>query len=326
MTISQLHRGFGVRVHTDDADPAVNIGAVTNYRVGDNVQVDREVTDGDIFASLTTLQSHDEQIDITSLNCDDVLDLVGTTGFCLKSDNTKTGFEFYLTTLDQCQPGSSAAADNIAYAAAASSGTVENYGLLYPGSFSIPHGGNASFSFSCKPKGNDGNAGLTVLEDVSLPAIVDTKRRFGMGPVTIGGYTLTGKQSVEVDFGISLLQESTDGSLFPEWVAIEKVLAMITIRGISPQWAKSANIPRGGKAFAHLDTNFYARLRDSTAISGYVDDATAAHIKGTANGKAYVTDLASGSGNASTTTSLVMYVEKDGSNAPIILNTLQAIT
>lgn len=326
MAIESLFRGYGVRIHTDDIDPVRTIGGITNYNTRDNVQVDRETTSGDIYASITTVNGHEETYEITSLNVDDVLDIVGTTGICLKSDQTKNGFEFFLTALDQCQPGPSATANNLLIKSSSASASVENYGILWPGSLSIPHSGNAEFSFNMTPKANGGNAAITIDENVSLPTIADTLRRFGMGPVNLAGFTLTGKQSVDVNFGVSLLTESADGSLFPEWVAIEKVLAVITIRGINPKWALAAGIPRGGKKFAHADTSFYARKKDPDVISGFVADNVAEHIKFTANGKAYITDIATGNASAPTQTACVMYVEKDGSNAPLIANTLQQIT
>ena len=149
-------------------------------------------------------------------------------------------------------------------------------------------------------------AAVMIEEDVSLPAIADSLKRFGMGPVTIESVVQEGKQSVDINFGVSIVKEATDGSVFPEWVAIDKVLAEITIRGINPKWALAAGIPRGGKAFTHANTTIYARKKDPSALSGYVADGVAEHIKFTAHGKAYITDLATGDASSPTQTALVM--------------------
>lgn len=326
MSLEELYRGYGVRIHTDDIDPVKTIGGIQSYNVRDNVQVDRENTGGDIFPSITTIQSHEESYEMTSLNVDDVLDTVGTTGVCLKSNNSKTGFEFFLTALDQCQPGISSSNNNIQIQSRSSSDDVENYGLIWPGNLSIPHSGNATMSFNCTPKANGGNAAIMVNPGVVLPAIPDTNRRFGMGPVIVAGTQFIGKQSVDINFGVSILTESTDGNVFPDWVAIEKVLAVITIRGISPQWASANGIPRGGKKFAHANTTVYCRQKDTNQLSGFAAEGENKHIKITASGKAFMTDIATGNASSPTQSAFMMYVEKDGANAPLIANTLQPIT
>jgi hypothetical protein len=147
-----------------------------------------------------------------------------------------------------------------------------------------------------------------------------------MGPVTINDTAYVGKQSVDINFGVSIARVSTDGDMFPSWVAVEQVLAVITIRGISPQWALAANIPRGGRKFTDIDTTIALRRKKPEALSGYFEDTEEEHILITANGRGFVTELASGNGTAPTQTSLVLYVERRGANAPLIVQTQAAIS
>ena len=318
--IESLYRVFGLRINTDDIDPPQTIGAVTSYNVRDNISVEREVTGGDIYASKTTLTSHDESYELTSLNIDSVADIVGTTGLCLKSDNTKNGAEFFLTRLDACQPGASNAPNNIKYQSRATADEVENYGLIWPGTLSIPHNGNSTFSFTITPLGKNNNAGILTEKDVSLPDIPDNGNRFGMGSLTINGTRFYGKQSVDINFGVSIIKESADGSTYPEWVNIDKVLSVITVRGIQPEWALDENIPRGGKSFKHINTEIIARKRNDS-LTGYVDESENEHLVINAAGKAFITDIATGNEGSPTQTVLMLYVERDGANAPLIMNT-----
>ena len=332
MSITALYRGFGVRVHSQDIDPLQVIGGITQYRVSDDVNVEREATNGDVFPVVTSLLSHQEQIEITSLNVAQVLDVIGTTANCVRGDDSQAGIEFWLTALDQCNPGISTSADNIRYRVVSPDPQVRNLGMIHPGQLTIPHGENATMSFVLAPQGIDGNAGIEVTGSLALPAIADDLTRFGMGTAYIGltggdRIEIQGKKNIDIAFNVSLLNESSDGDLFPSWISADNIASTITIRGIDPRWALAANIPRGGKAFAHAQTSIYLRKRSPGAQGGYVADGTAEHIKITAAGKAFVTDLASGSGSAPTQTSIVMYVEKDSSgNVPIIAATNQAIT
>lgn len=324
MSIESLYRGYGVRIETDDI-VSTTIGGINNYRVSDNVQVNRDTTGGDIYSVTTSKIAHEEEIEITSLNVDRVLDVVGAAGVCLALDSTVTGFEFFLTKLDECQPGHSITGNNLRYAIKEAGAETISRGILHPGSLTIPHAGDSSITFMCIPKSDGSNAAIQVAENITLPAIPDTGKRFGMGPVTIDGTEYNGKQNVDINFGVSISKQSTDGDMFPSWVAIERVLAVITIRGIQPEWALAANIPRGGRSFAHIDTRIALRRKSPDAISGYFPDESEEHITITAKGKAYITEMASGNGTAPSQSTLVMYVEKDGSNAPLIIATNAAL-
>ena len=323
--LTELFRCYGLRVLTDDIDPAQSIGAITSFAVPDDVQVQREAVDGNIFPSLTTLLSHTERIDVTSLNVDQLLDMVGTIGLCAKGVSSQTGVELFLSQVNQCTPGVNTGAVNMRVSAKSTSGTSAVFGMFTPGQITANQGSDATMSIAFTPTANGGNAGFTVAEDQTLPAIADTKSRFSLAEqFDLNGTSITGKKSLGINFNAQLLREAVDGSLAPDWVSIESLMSMITISGINPTWA--ANIPRGGKSFAHANCTFYLRQRSPDSATGFYADSENKHIKITAAGKAFVTNLASGQTNRPVESAIVMYVEFDGTNAPIVINTNQQIT
>ena len=324
--IDQLYRAYGVRIHTDDLDPAETIGAITNYSVGDDVQVEREIVDGNIFPSLTSMLAHSEKMEFSSLNVDRVIDLIGPVGLCARGVTSQSGFEFFLSKIDGCTPGVNTGAVNLSYSTKTTAVSTTKFGMLTPGTLTANQSQNAQMSFMFHPESKTGNAAIAVTENVALPAIADTKSRFTLAKkFRINGIDIYGKKSLSINFGVGMLLDKADDALAPEWVSIENLLSIITITGLDPKWALESKIPRNGKSFAHANCEFYLKKRNPDSATGFFADNTNNHIKGTAAGKAFVTNLASGQGNRVSETALVMYVEFDGTNSPITLNTLQQI-
>lgn len=316
--IERLYRLYAARIHTDDF-ANLGIAGIKNFRISDDVQVEREIVDGNIFPSITTKLSHAEKFEFSSLNVNSMIDLFGSTGQCLKGTSAQNGFELFLSKIDPCTPGVDSGAVNLRYAIKSPNPTTTQFGMATPVSLVANQGQNAEYSVMVTPRSANGDAAVAVTENIALPAIADTKRRFIMADrFMVNGVSVVGKKSLNINFGVNLLLEKADQALAPEWVSIENVQSVITISGVDPSWALSSKIPRGGKTYAHANTDFF--LKDRNELPGALK-----HIKGTAAGKAFITELASGQANQVTTTTLVMYVEFDGTNAPIVLNTEQAI-
>jgi hypothetical protein len=215
---------------------------------------------------------------------------------------------------------------NLSYSAKSALLTTQKFGMLTPASLTANQSQNAQFAALFTPETKTGNAAIAVTDSVALPAIADTKSRFTLDEkFMINGFAVKAKKSLQINFGVQMLMEKGDQALAPEWVSIESLLAVVTVTGIDPRWALDANIPRGGKTFSHANCEFYLKKRSPSSATGFFANNTDNHIKGTAAGKAFVTNLASGQGNRVAESALVMYVEFDGTNAPIVLNTEQQI-
>lgn len=325
MSVDRILRPYGVQIHTDDIDPAETIAGITDYSINDNPNVNQEFTDGFVYPSRVSKRGGEESISFTSLNVDSVLDITGVAGLCLKGNVAKAGLKFFLQEVVECStaPGT----NNLSYQIAMAGGTA-SVGLIVPQTLSCEHQGDATIAVLVRPKGISGTSpGIPEpIAEASLPAITDTKRRFGLGPLTIASTAYNGRKSMQIQFGVNLGAESADGSLYPEKLFIDRVATIITWRGIDPNWLALAKIPRAGRGFAHANTTFYLRRYKDDGTDGYEANGSAVHIKGTAAGKAFITQMAGGQSRAPAEDVLMMYLEHDGTNVPLILQTGQAIT
>ena len=195
-------------------------------------------------------------------------------------------------------------------------------GVMVPTSLSVSHGGNATLGFDAVATYDGSNDPLQIADDQALPTQSTVVQTFTLGPTTIGAVSLDNIRSLEVNFGLQVVAEGADGDIWPTEAAIVAIEPTITLRGIDPKWLKAANIPLTGKATTHANTTIYLRKRTAT---GFVADATAEHIKITADGLVYVDDAASASGIDSAETSLILVPEYDGTNAPIVIDTTSAL-
>jgi hypothetical protein len=166
------------------------------------------------------------------------------------------------------------------------------------------------------------NDPIVVTDGVTLPNVTLDLARFTLGPVTVGGISLSGIRSLTLDFGLRVQSEGADSEIWDTHVSVVSVEPELTLNGITPEWLKSTNIPLGGKAATHANTTIYLRKR----LSGgsFVPNGTAQHIALTMAGLAWIeTPLDVGDAPGESTLRLKAY--HDGTNAPIIVNTAAAI-
>lgn len=325
--IVDLHRGAGFEVLTDDISPAVAIGGLTRFAVNDSVSLDREIVDGDIYPVLTTLLGHNESIEVESLNVDKMISLFGAVGQCLRGD-TADYFRLFASKIKPCTPGLPSGSDNFRYQITGPA-SADTFGLITPASLTAATGQNARMSGMVTPKASGGNAAISVANNVAVPAgVKDSLSRFTIADqFTFGGYQISGKTNLSINFGISLLMERADDDLAPSFVGIATAVPVIRVTGPSLQWALNANIPRIGKRGTHANSVFYLRRRDDTQATGYAANSSEVHIKISTAGRAYINQLASGTGNARAEVALDIYPERDSNgNVPIIMQINQAIT
>lgn len=325
--IIDLHRGAGFTVRTDDITSEVGVGGLTRFAVNDAVSLDREIVDGDIFPALTTLLGHGESFEFETLNVDKLADLIGVGGQCLLGD-TSDYFRFFASKIKPCANGLPSGSDNVRYQLTGPASAAV-FGLMTPASITAAVGQNARMSGMVTPKTNAGNAAIAIANNVSVPStVVDSRSRFVIAEAfEFGGVQIRGKTNLSINFGISMLMERADEDLAPSFVGIATGVPVIRVTGPSLHWALDAAIPRAGRIGTHLNSIFFLKKRNDTAASGYYADTAEEHIKITVAGKAFITQLASGSANGRAETALEIYPERDSNgNVPIIIETDQAIT
>lgn len=292
---------------------ATNIGGVTSQSVNLGLETRAESTSGGVYPDRAYIVAGRPSISFTSLAVQQVLDAIAIGGVDI--GGLTAGFSAWAYKF--AEGGTRAGA-----------GQHRKYnmkdGILVLGNLSCQHGGDAQIVANATAKYDGSTDPIVESDSTTVPSGIVNAERFGLGPVTVGGVSLTAVRSLEVDFGIEVRAESGDGDIYPTTVYIATIAPVITLRGIDEQWLKTTNIPRGGKAGTHANTTLYLRAR--TDHSTYEANGTTAHIKLTAAGVAVIDPSHEASGGDPGEVGLRITCDYDGTNAPIVISTDVAIT
>jgi hypothetical protein len=196
-------------------------------------------------------------------------------------------------------------------------------GLLIPRTLSIDHQGDVNLTYAVVATYDGNNAPLIVSHTEPVPAGLTDAERFTLGPFRLGGVVMGQLASLQIDFGLSESLVGADSDLYRTFASFEGVDPAVTMRGSDLTWLSDAKIPLAGRAGVHTNTTWYLRKRASGAT--YVADATAQHLKFTGAGLAYVTTAASGGQKGPSECTIVMPLDYDGNNFPLVVDTASAI-
>ncbi len=198
-------------------------------------------------------------------------------------------------------------------------------GIVIPQNLTIDHQGNAVISYLARPTWDGTNDPILITDLQTLTAPVADSERFTLGPCTIESVLTAQMKSLAIDFGINLSVEGADSDILPTFVSITSIAPRISMRGTDIEWAKAANIPLfAGKKATHANTKLFLRKR--AAGLKFVADATAEHIKFTADGPAHIETFFEADGETPAEITLEMPLRYDGTNAPLTVDTAIAIT
>ena len=198
-----------------------------------------------------------------------------------------------------------------------------NRARTVPTSITVNNQGDATLEMRTAIIYNGTNDAVVISDLETLPAVTNTETRHTLGPISVGGVTLSQYTSVTVTFGNSLSSEAVASDVYDTLITEATHTPTITITGIDAEWFKASGaIPIGGLAATHANSSVTFRKRDQTG-SHFVAGATTEHVKVTIAGLAAVTSAVSGGAVVRPTeTSLVIQGAIDSSgNAPVILTT-----
>ncbi len=297
---------------------ATQIGGVTAQNVMLDPVVRGEPTSGSIHTALVNMIAQAPRAAVTSLNVAALLAVVGQFGY------RATGAGIKLYAQKHAAGGTRAGVASHKSWTIAAQPTAD--GMVIPRRLSVQHGGDATLDMEIIATcGTDDDTVHPVVigEGVSLPTVTDAER-YALGPVTLGSVALDSITGFELDFGLSVEALGSDGKLYPKFISVVQARPTFTLRGLNPQWVKdSGAIPMLGKALEHADTKLYLRKRSDGGT--FVADGTAQHIKITAAGLAYSSEIFNAATGAAET-ALTIMCKHDGTNNPIVINTASAIT
>ena len=308
MSVSRRHTLYGV------AAGATLIGGIDQQGVNSGTVSAQEPMSGEIYPRFQSIVSQEPSAHFRTAQIATAMGAVGFLGANIGSLAGK------LVLYAQAHAAGSTRASGASHRK-----YTINAGLLYPQGISITDSaGHAALTYIAAATYDGANEPVIPTDSVSLPAGLTDAERFAIGPVTIGGVTISHIRSLEIDFGLTVEVQRADSDIWPTFVSIVRVAPMIRLTGIDVELFKSTNIPLTGKAATHANTAIYLRKR--AAGSTYVANGTAQHLKFTAAGLAYVTDLIDATDESPAMCNLEMPLVYDGSNYPILVTIGSAIS
>ncbi len=141
--------------------------------------------------------------------------------------------------------------------------------------------------------------------------------------LTVSGTATPCDVRAEIAPNATVEKISVDSSLAAHFARVNDHKPVITIRGIDPGWA----VPPEDLLCTHANTNLFLRRRGETTGVDLEPDNTSKHLKFTALGRAFKTQLVGGSSGTPSETVLVIYPDYDNATnmVPIVATTAQQI-
>ena len=300
MAVSNLFKLAGLKIGL------TVLGGIKSWTDNINSEIINDQMTGVVYPKFTGIRGQKPTVDITTLQIATALGLVPIGGSNI--DPLVGGVVCYLQKAKK--GGSREATGHLIQ-------TI-NDGMLIPVSINADHGGDVEFAFQAAV-GFDGTNEPIIPGTGALPADTDNER-FALGPVTLESVALAGVMSVRISYGITVVQDSADGDVWPTFVFIDTANPTVQITCKDASVFAAAGIPLTGKAATHANTVIQFRKRAKGGA--FEADGAFAHIKITTAGLAHVVNANDGDGNVT----LQVDCHDDGTNAPLVITTGVAIT
>lgn len=313
MTVSNVFSRYAVRVFPDGVSDTL-IGGITEQSTPIESEVRRDRASGDVYGRHIALVRQAIRASFTTYQLARALDVCGLLGLKLSS-SVNPGLELFSQKWNEGGTPVSGAS-HMKY-------TIKE-GLLVPRMITASHQQDATISYEALATWDGANNPVVVGNNVSLPSGVTDDQRFALGKFTLGGIAVGQLTNLEIDFGIVAETVGADSDVWDSFARIVGVEPTVRLRGSDLTVFDSSKIPLTGKLGVHADTVFYLRKRQDG--STYVPEATAEHIKCTANGLATITGAANQSGDQPSEIEIEMPLRYDGTNVPLVIDTASAIT
>ncbi len=307
-----LHNAFAVKLGS------TVISGLTQLNAQTNPTVESESSSGSHFPQFAVITGQKPRVMFNSRQAAALLGLTGLTGAVIDGSSSLVAYFAALGTNGLPASGS------------VHRSYTSVRGLLVPRRLQCQGRGNLQVDAEALVYSADGAAHPFVIADnVNLPSVVVNNIQHTLGPIAIGvtGTVITPDciNNVSIDFGSNADTLACGSALYDQHVEQPRIAPVITLTGINAAvFGGSGAVPPVGLALAHAATTLYFRKRNPNGI-GFTADATAEHIKLTANGIAVVTQH-TGQGTSRAEVTIQITTAWDGSTAPLTINTASAIT
>lgn len=163
---------------------------------------------------------------------------------------------------------------NVARATTQHAKVTVNLGFFHWTSISLPSNGRGEANCVVTASYDGTNDPLVYATGVALSGNLTATEYFCGGPVYVNGSQIPGVKSINIDSGIELVNETSDGEVWPTFVGLQMTKPSVTITTKENVWGTL-----GLQGLALDGTNglkFFAKKYSSTAR---VANATTSHIK-----------------------------------------------
>jgi len=189
-------------------------------------------------------------------------------------------------------------------------------GIAIPRSLSVAQGGVAQFSFDAVAIYDGTNNPILIADSQALPGTPTLDAQHTVGKVSVNGSQVSGIQSINKEFGITLFILSADGDPRPTFVAVKTIRP--AIRVVTTDMSFAATLGNLGLKRSST-TVVYLQKRDQGAT--LVAANVAEHISFTMN-EGQITPGRSGvSQEGHATKEFVLQPTYNGTNAPFVTDT-----
>jgi hypothetical protein len=288
------------------------IDQITNMNWSAGIQEYIDQSDGSVDPSFVSGMLQDSRITATSTAIGRVLDSFDLSGASFGASDT-VDLLFQKIASGGTRTGGSTEV-SLGFATA----------MAIPRTVTANQGAEATANFEIIPWSATGSATTTSYSaSATKTANTNAEQYFTLGPVSINGTTLTGVQSLTVDFGITEMVLSGDGDGWPTFVAIRRRDPRITVQCYDLSAAHTL-IGQSGTAQTATDSVFYLRKLQAGGVAR-VSNATEEHISiAVDDGMVYI-DSTDGSHGSEAMGSITIVPVYDGTNSILAIDTSAAI-
>jgi hypothetical protein len=302
------------RLYTDAMGSAVILPDITSLGLNLNPELMAEMVADSATPKHVAMVARKLMGNVECFSIASAIDAIGLTGLTINAA-TNSGVEFYLQKFDK--NGFAASSNHRSF--------TFKKGVVVPKTISVQHRQDAKLTFDVVPIYDGTNNAVVIADNASLPSITIAAARWTLGPIIIGGDTLTEYTGLEIDFGNTVETGSSESDQDETHVAVRTHEPKITITGIDPLWFSGTVVGLGGSVVAQSTDAIYLRKRAQDAV-GFVADATAEHIKFTPCGLAAVNQAfrAQAQRIGETTIEVKLAIDASG-NAALAVDTTSAL-
>lgn len=324
--MANRYSNHSLKLHTTtESAAAVTVGTLKSLSHSLNSQIVAPDTGG-LYDVMQVITEQKPQMAFATNQLSSILDNVALAGKVVVSDGSHPGIVGYAQKHDATQAdarGGSGTHISLTWA----------QGLLQLQRLACDKGGFAEAGLIMHGITPDGDESpVIVAYNASLPASPVINEIFGLGKAQVLGTTVDRINSVSIDFNPQTELITDAGSIWAQYIDIQKIAMLTTIVTEDPEWLKPSTLVEfNGKQTTSSDSfvNFLKHEVTATAAASggsFEDFASDVHIKGTVTGLVHVTDHYNASGSGTSTTTIQIASIALSGTAPLVLDTTAAYT